>query len=302
MFADPVAAGSRVVQLGGRAVYLQVQAGQGPPVVLLGGCAVPASAFADVVALLAGRRVVSLDRPGLVQTSWPGVLPTLAQEVDTLVELGVALGEPAIVVAHSMAGPHAEALARHRPDLVAGLVLLDASVEFEPRRPGSGGVWLAVARAVQRAAGLAPLAAAGAVGARVLFSVQSARRRLTDASPKLVGELFHRPDTLAMVVAEQAAYAAQLWDLDRQRRAEPWPKTPTLVLTAAGDGGSSWVALQARLSRLLGARQVVIENSKHLVMIDRPDLVAEAATALSRDAPADLIDRDSSIDEDGLNG
>lgn len=285
MSPDLRTAGSRVIELGGRSVHLLIQPGEGPPVVLLGGCAVPSYAFADVVDMLRDRWTVSLDRPGLVQTRWPGVLPTLEQEVATLVALGESLGEPAVMVGHSMAGPHVEALARQRPDLVAGLVLLDGSVEFEPRRPGSGAAWLKAAQGVRCAAGLAPLAAVGALGARVLFSVQSARRRLTDARPKLARELFRRPDTLAMVVAEQAAYAAQLWDLDRRRREQPWPGTPTLILTAAGDGGPSWVRVQARLARLLGGQQVVIEHARHLVMIDRPDVVADAVSGLSRSRP-----------------
>ena len=217
MSVDLPAVGSHVVELGGRSVHLLDQPGQGPPVVLLGGCAVPSYAFAEVIALLAGRRIVALDRPGLVQTPWPDALPTLEQEVSTLVDLLSGLGEPAVVVGHSMAGPHAEAVVRRRPDLVRGLILLDGSVEFDLRRPGSGVGWLAVARAVRQATGLAPLAGLGAAGARVLFSVQSARRRLTDARPERARQLFRRPDTLAMIVAEQAAYGAQLWDLARLR-------------------------------------------------------------------------------------
>ena len=285
MSVDLPTGGSRVVELGGRSVHLLDQPGQGPPVVLLGGCAVPSYAFAEVIALLAGRRVVAMDRPGLVQTPWPDALPTLEREVSTLVDLLSGLGEPAVVVGHSMAGPHAEAVVRRRPDLVRGLILLDGSVEFDLRRPGSGAGWLAVARAVRQATGLAPLAGLGAAGARVLFSVQSARRRLTDASPERARQLFRRPDTLAMIVAEQAAYGSQLWDLDRLRRDEAWPGTPTLVLTAAGDGGARWVTTQARLASLLGASQVVIEHARHLLMIDRPDLVAEAVTGLSGPLP-----------------
>ena len=55
---------------------------------------------------------------------------------------------------------------------------------------------------------------------------------------------------------------------------------PTVVLTAAGDGGARWVANQRRLAELLGARQVVIDDSRHLIMLDRPDAVADAIRSL----------------------
>jgi pimeloyl-ACP methyl ester carboxylesterase len=44
--------------------------------------------------------------------------------------------------------------------------------------------------------------------------------------------------------------------------------------------GKRWVAKQARLADVLNARQVVVTDSRHLMMIDRPDIVAEAVAAL----------------------
>ena len=92
--------------------------------------------------LLPDCSVLRLDRPGLVRTPWPGVLPELSAEVETLVDLIERMEAPAVLVAHSMAGLHAEALARRRPDLVAALVLVDSSVEWRVRRPRSGRGWL----------------------------------------------------------------------------------------------------------------------------------------------------------------
>lgn len=283
--ADLRADGSLVTGLGGREVHLLVQAGEGPPLVLLGGCAVPSYAFTDVLARLRGRWVVALDRPGLVRTPWPGRLPSLAEEVATLAALAAALGEPAVLVAHSMAGPHAEALAREVPGAVRGLVLLDASIETSPRRPAPGGPWLAVSRGVRRAADVAVLARLGSLGERVLVSLQSTRRRLAQDRPGREEAVFRRPDTLAMVVAEQAAYAGQLWDLEARLRAQPWPGTPALVLTAGEEGGARWVAKQAALAARVGGRHVVVEGSKHLMMLDRPDVVAAAALELAGAGP-----------------
>jgi pimeloyl-ACP methyl ester carboxylesterase len=52
------------------------------------------------------------------------------------------------------------------------------------------------------------------------------------------------------------------------------------VLTAAENGGARWIARQAQLAEILNARQVVVEESRHLIMIDRPDVVAEAVRGL----------------------
>lgn len=281
MPAELSTSGSLVTDLGGRSVHLLVQAGNGPPVVLLGGCAVPSYAFREVLHRLPGRWAVALDRPGMVQTPWPGTLPSLAEEVATLADLLQRLGEPAVLVAHSMAGPHAEAVIREHPGTVRGLVLIDASVETDPRRPAPGGPWLAVSRAVRRATVLPPLAMLGSFVERLMVSGQSTRHGLGEAKPDLVREIYRRPDTLAAVVAEQAAYAGQLWDLQARLRSGPWPGTPSVVLTA-GDGASArWVADQRRLAERVGGRQVLVEGSRHLMMVDRPDVVVDAVTALS---------------------
>src|SRR5512133_2505809 len=101
--------------LGGRMVHVASQPGAGPPILLLGGCGVPSYDWDLVAELLPDLALLRLDRPGLLGSPWPGELPRLADEVATLEALLVTVG-PAAVVAHSMAGFHAEALARKRPD------------------------------------------------------------------------------------------------------------------------------------------------------------------------------------------
>jgi len=272
--------GSHVTRLGGRAVHLLVQPGEGPPLVLLGGCAVPSYAFRRVLPRLLGRWTVALDRPGLVGTPWPGTLPTLAEEVGTLVALVDALGEPAVVVAHSMAGPHVEALVRDHPGTVRGLVLLDASVEreAEPPHEATEKAWLAAARATLAGTRVPAAATAAALAARVMVWGQSRRLRLANAQPPRVKEVFTRPDSLASIVAEQAAYARQLADLQDLLEVTAWPDVPSLVLTAGTRPG--WVHKQQVLADRLGARQVVVDDSRHLMMVDRPDVVADAVLSL----------------------
>jgi pimeloyl-ACP methyl ester carboxylesterase len=283
-------AGSRVTRLGGRQVHLRVW--NGPfdqtspsdptdvPILLLGGCAVPSYAFGAVVTALPGRWLVALDRPGMLDTPWPGRLPTLAEEVATLLELCQALGEPPVVVAHSMAGPHAEALVREHPGSIRGLVLLDASIEVDakPPRAATERAWLAASKVALEGARLPPFAVAASVSTRVAVWSQSQRLRLSYSRPPGAHELFRRPDTLASIVAEQAAYADQLADLETLLETTTWPGTPSVVLTAGTRAG--WVRKQRVLTHRLGARHVVVHDSRHLMMVDRPDAVADAVVSL----------------------
>ena len=264
--------------LGGRVVHLVSQPGAGPPILLLGGCGVPSYDWDLVAELLPDLALLRLDRPGLLGSPWPGELPRLADEVATLEALLVTVG-PAAVVAHSMAGFHAEALARKRPDLVVGLVLIDASVEWAPRRPRPRRGWLWLARFVRRAMVVRPLRPAGSFVQRVLVAAQSHRRFVEPVNP-MARRTFRHPDTIASVLAEQAAYAEQAWELAQLRESSRWPAIPTVVLSAAAGRGGRWIADQARLATLLNARQIVVADSRHLIMIDRPDVVAEAVHAL----------------------
>jgi pimeloyl-ACP methyl ester carboxylesterase len=265
-----------LVTLGGRCVHVVTQPGTGSPIVLLGGCGVPSFDWDEVADLLPDRALIRLDRPGLLGSPWPAELPRLATEVATLAALLSSIG-PAVVVAHSMAGFHAEALTRQWPDLVVGLVLLDGSVELTPRKPRPRRRWLWLAQAADAAMRVRPLGLAGSFVQRLLFAAQSHRGMTQPVSP-LVKQTFRDPDTIASVLAEQAAYAEQAWDLAQVRSSFAWPRIPTIVVTAGR--GKRWVAKQGRLAAALNARQVVVPDSRHLIMIDRPDVVAEAVGAL----------------------
>jgi len=246
------------------------------PIVLLGGCGVPSFDWDQVADLLPHRALIRLDRPGMMGTSWPGELPRLANEVAILTALLESVGS-AVVVAHSMASFHAEALVRQRPDLVAGLALVDGSVELAPRRPRRRRRWVWLAEAAGTAMRVPLLRLVGSFGQRVLFAAQT-HQRLTEPVSPLVKRTFRDPDTIASVLAEQAAYAEQAWDLAQIRESLAWPGIPTIVLTAGTS--KRWVARQARLADVLSARQVVVADSRHLIMIDRPDVVAEAVGVL----------------------
>jgi pimeloyl-ACP methyl ester carboxylesterase len=274
------------VRLGGRLVHVVNQPGPSLPVLLLGGCGVPSYAWDDVVDLLPDYAVVRLDRPGMAGTPWPGTIPRLAEEVDTLTALVDAAGGVAVLVAHSMAGPHAEALARRHPDLVAGLVLVDASVEWKPRASAGAAAWRVAAHVVRQGMRLPPVRWGTALVGRVLMGVQT-ETSLSPAMITVARNAYRDPEAIASVVAEQAAYGSQISDLAQVRAETTWPEPPTTVITGAADGRRRWIADQARLATLLRGRHVVVEDSRHLVMIDRPELIADAVRAVHGQAVQD---------------
>ncbi|HEY5784707.1 MAG TPA: alpha/beta hydrolase [Microlunatus sp.] len=262
-------------RLGDRTVNVIVEPGSGPPVILISGCGMPSYAWDPVVRLMEGHELVRLDRPGLGGTPWPNHLPTLAEETATLVDL--AEEHPGgVFVAHSMASFHAEATIRRRPDLVAGLVLVDGSMETTPRRPIGEGAWLAIARGAEWAAKVPPLAALGPIADRITVTTQS-RRRLLDPMDARSYATYSRADAVASVIAESAAYRRQALDLARVRVATRWPSgLPVEVLTAKGSGGDKGIAAQRELTDLLGGRQTVLADSQHLMMMDEPQAIADA--------------------------
>lgn len=105
--------------------------GAGPTVVLLTGLGNTAAVFDDLAPRLIGaHRVVGLTRrgfaPSTVTESGYDVATRAADDIAALEALGI---DRALLVGHSIAGDELTAIARQRPDLVAGLVYLDAALD-----------------------------------------------------------------------------------------------------------------------------------------------------------------------------
>ncbi len=268
----------QVSRFGGREVHWRLREGQGPTVVLMAGCGLAMEFWADVAAGLGGRRVLAFDRPGLGGTRWPGHLPRLDEEVATLTELLEGHGDgPAVLVAHSMAAFHAEAVARTRPDLVAALVLVDPSVEWYAADPGKSSLGWARGMGVLARSGFGrPLA----LGWRFGTFLQSYREWSRLGRGRL-DAIYRDADSWEMATAESLGYERQAWDLQELRAERPLPGLPVSVLSAADASAGSAVADQARLCRLLNGRQLVVEGSRHLMMLDRPDAVVSAVGGIA---------------------
>lgn len=267
-----------VTRCAGRELHWRETSGDEPSVVLMNGCGLAMEFWREVVQLLDGVRVLRYDRPGMGGTAWPGHSPRLAKEVDSLAALMDLRGiRGAVLVAHSMASFHAEALARLRPDLVSGVVMVDGSVEWYSSPPDLPAP--TVARRLGKAIdGLRLNHVAGLVFR--WGSWWQSNREFARMGLGRLTTIYRDADSLAMGVAESMAYDRQGWDLQELRARHPWPQVPTVVLSAADASNGKWVDEQARLAHLLGARQVVVEESKHLMMLDRPDVIAEAVASV----------------------
>ncbi|MEV7940599.1 alpha/beta hydrolase [Kitasatospora sp. NPDC088264] len=120
----------RLVGVGGRRMHVLAEgvAGDGPTVVWMPGGHAPGEEFGQLHAMMAARtRSVLVDRFG---SGWSDVGPfprTTAAEAEELVAALEAAGEraPYVFVGHSFGGLLVANAARRRPDVVAGLVLLD---------------------------------------------------------------------------------------------------------------------------------------------------------------------------------
>ncbi|MFB8036199.1 alpha/beta hydrolase [Streptomyces sp. NPDC056004] len=131
----------RLVGVGGHRMHVlaEGEAGGGPTVVWMPGGHAPGEDFRELHTMLSARsRSVLVDRFG---SGWSDVGPfprTTAGEAEELLAALEGAGEraPFVLVGHSFGGLLVANAARRRPDLVAGLVLLDPTpletVAFAP--------------------------------------------------------------------------------------------------------------------------------------------------------------------------
>jgi pimeloyl-ACP methyl ester carboxylesterase len=287
-------AASELVNVGREQVHV-VEEGpaDGPPLLLSSGLGGAWFDWRPTTDLLRDRnRVIAFDRPGLGLSPAAIAPPTLRREVAVMAALAERAERPVVVLAHSMAGFHAEALARLHPDLVRGLVLVDPSYEPHPH----GFVRFAAATTPLATATGAFLGAtrlariAGPFGRRTVLRFTS--RRDEPVPDAVVRSVYGRGTVLGTVIAEDLHYREQAVDLARLRERRPFPAVPLVVLTALGDVRGddrkrAWSQGHARLAAMSpSGSQVDLPGCLHMVQLDRPDAVADAVTEVLRRAPA----------------
>lgn len=275
-----------VLTCAGRQFHVRHHDGMEPAVLLMSGCGLAMEYWSGVNARLSERRVIAYDRPGMGGTTWPGHLPTLHDEVESLASLLDQVNvQRVVLVAHSMASFHAEALARKYPEKIAGIVFVDGSVEWYTSRPKPS--MTSLPRKLRMALRTPTMGDVGGMFWRFGTYMQSN----WDYSRLGYGRLpaiYRDPDSLVMATAESIAYARQGWDLLKYRPKYPFPKVPVVVLTAGSN--EDWINSTARYAQLLGGRQVVVEESRHLMMLDCPDVIEDAVRSiLTTDAAAHAV-------------
>ncbi|MFI5617429.1 alpha/beta fold hydrolase [Streptomyces sp. NPDC051567] len=275
----------------GTTLHVEV-AGRGPVCVLSAGLALAWFDWDPVAALLAPHRtVVRFDRPGHGLSSPATTAATAAGEARRIAALLDALGlggAPVTVAGHSIAGFHAEAFARLYPERTAALVLVDSSVEEEPRALLPAPVRTAFARLLGRAVTAAGLPAALGPAAR-RAAVRGSRVTGGDPAPRdLVRRCYRTGRVWRGALLENSGYLDTAAELLELRRTHPLAAPATVL--AGYDGSASgaalhWLGRQAGLADRLAARFEVAEPSGHLVMADRPGQVARAVLDTARPAP-----------------
>jgi pimeloyl-ACP methyl ester carboxylesterase len=230
---------------------------------------------------------VVYDRAGLGRSEpdpSPRLLNRLADDLEDV--LGALGSGPYVLVGHSWGGPLVRVVAGRQPELVAGLVLVDATDE---------GCELFFTTASDRQA---------AIGARVLpwlarvGVLRLAARRAARQLPEPWATASRAEDgTRAAAQAQVAELTGWLDDL-RALRDEPLP-TPTMPLTVisgtrpAGTGRARRRALVAahrqRAAAAPQGRFVEATASGHLVPLTEPQLVAAEALRLATARPTSMV-------------
>jgi pimeloyl-ACP methyl ester carboxylesterase len=292
---DSVAQPDRLVHLPDHRVLNFRCSGQGSPTVILeSGFGAGSNAWSAVQPRIApATRVCSYDRAGY-GFSDPGPLPrdgaAIARDLDYgLKKAGIA--GPYVVVGHSAGGLYARLFAARRPGEVVGLVFVDSSVEHQPQRMaalfGSGaGSIEGIKRRPERCLE-ATLAPRDPANKAALLECAPAN---LDAHARQVAL---RPDTYRTQLSELDTLFTSTSD-EVDRIGDLLQGVPGTVLTAAkadgvpagadDPGGKVWQDFhQALAARLLHGEHRLVKSS-HLMMFDRPDVVAAAALQLVRQA------------------
>ena len=233
----------------GDRVVRRVVAGAGEPAVVLeAGMNCGAASWERVMPLLAPHvRVAAYDRAGLGGSAPAPGLAVIDRQVDDLTSVitGLAAG-PCVLAGHSWGGILVQLLAFRRPDLVAGLVLVDPGHEEM-----EGGLPLALQWGWRIVRAVRPDELHGDVTA-----ADAALRELRAAERCF-------PDVPVVVLS-----AARSFPLPRRFRAH-WTRLQAGLAAAAPQG-----------------RHVVVDGTGHNIPTHRPDVVADTILAVAARARA----------------
>jgi pimeloyl-ACP methyl ester carboxylesterase len=215
----------------------------------------------------------------------------LARDLATVLERRVPDG-PVVLVGHSMGGMTIMGLAALRPELFGSKISAVALLATSSGQLADLNFGLPELLTRMRAA-VFPVAA-WTMRHRPTFAERTRRlaadvvsavtRSLSFASADVDPALVHYVDSMIAgtpvdVIAE---FYPALAGLDETGSLEPLRRVPTLVLTGDKDKMIPMEHSELLLERLPDAAYVVVPDAGHLVMLEKPDEVTEALTALLR--------------------
>jgi pimeloyl-ACP methyl ester carboxylesterase len=250
-----------------------VQAGVGPPLVLVHGALSDSRVWQAQFGALAGEfSVVAWDAPGCGQSEDPPESFRLPEYADALAGLIAALRlEPAYVLGHSFGGALAFELVRRHPGAVAKLIVV-------------GGY-----------AGWAGSLPAAEVERRLAFALDTADRlpsRFEPASmPGLLSEKMS-PEAAAELMgimsesrpAATRAMARALAEADL-RQALPSISVPTLLIYGDADERSPLTVAEDLHRRIPASRLVVLPGLGHMCFLEEPDIFNAGVRGFLQEQP-----------------
>lgn len=266
----------------GRRINL-VCSGKGSPTVLLeSGWGADSRAWARVRPEIAkGNRVCAYDRAGAGYSD-PGPLPrsakTIAADLDAALR-AARIGGPFVLVGHSAGGLYVRALADRRPRDVAGMVLVDPTIELQEQRlaarfgkgAGSLGGLMATMRRCLEAVLAGSLPSADAAFKRCSFTPQP-------------GEPQAEAAARAARMRQPSYWATRLSELESLATARitrtSYGEMPLVVLTAGrsfpAPAADFWAGLHEEIAARSRRGRAQVVDSGHIMMSDRPDAVIAA--------------------------
>lgn len=261
------------------------QAGEGGPTVVLDAAlGEPGSlAWAGVMAKIAPSSLtVAYDRAGLGMSESASPL-TLETSLGDLEALAEQVGnDGCVLVGHSWSGLLAQLVALRRPDLIAGLVLVDSAEEL---------YWASLPAEIHQqnddlAAELQGRLAAGTLAEFIRDTFERHARQLTE-DPGLQELVLQAYEGCYATRAQIDTFPAEFTVLNSsiqaitELRSAPLPDVPMVVLSATEgarpDHRAAWTSLHAKLAASVPRGQhIVLPDTDHAVNQSRPQAVVAA--------------------------